>query len=263
MQLAHEEEEDLNYNLQSKIPIEVNHIKLLVFSIVTAVIGVAGIFFWYYPPCLPSRATVTARRKRRSYTPLYFNREHLSQPLGNFLCGAKRTGLGRTLFLFDWCCQHVIWSLPPSASARWECLHCTCALRCTRARAPSAPSLTDPTFWSLDCHLDEAQLQPSPSTEQSQKRKDSSFSSVFSWVSMSYVFTASFLKLELSCKFYAYGKDQILQFFPFFTGNCKIPSAACCFCKWRQNWDYLLVSNKCNTLFFLNRSRVWYYAVAN
>lgn len=101
MQLAHEEEEDLNYNLQSKIPIEVNHIKLLVFSIVTAVIGVAGIFFWYYPPCLPSRATVTARRKQRSYTPLYFNREHLSQPLGNFLRGTKRTGLGRMLFLFD------------------------------------------------------------------------------------------------------------------------------------------------------------------
>lgn len=117
------------------------------------------------------------------------------------------------LFFFDWCCQHVIWSLPPSARARWECLHCTCALRYTHAWAPSAPSLTDPTFWSLDCHLDEAQLQPSLSTEHSQRSKDSSFGSVFSWDSTSCVFITSFLKVELSCKYCAYSKDHIPQFF--------------------------------------------------
>lgn len=116
------------------------------------------------------------------------------------------------LFSLDWCCQHAIWSLPPSARAQRECLHCTCALRYTHAQAPSAPSLTDPTFWSLDCHLDEAQLQPSLSTEYGQRRKDSSFSSVFSGDSVSCVFIASFLKTELSCKYWAYGKDQIPQF---------------------------------------------------
>lgn len=45
MQLAHAEEEDLNYNPQSKIPTAVNRIKLLFFSIIIAVIRVAAIFF--------------------------------------------------------------------------------------------------------------------------------------------------------------------------------------------------------------------------
>lgn len=208
-----------------------NRIKLLFFSILTAVTRVAGIFLWYYHPSLPSCVTATARRKQRLYTPFYFNRERLSQPLSNFLHSVKCTGLGRMLFFFDWCCQHVIWSLPPSARARWECLHCTCALRYTHARAPSAPSLTDPTFWSLDCRLDEAQLQPSLSTEHSQRRKDSSFSSVFSCNSMSCVFIASFLKIELFCKYYAYGKHQIPPFFQSLWGT------AICFLQHFANED--------------------------
>lgn len=46
---------------------------------------VLGIFFWYYHASLPSRVTATACRKQRLYTPLHFNRERLSQPLGNFI----------------------------------------------------------------------------------------------------------------------------------------------------------------------------------
>lgn len=85
MQLAHEKEEDLNYNLRSKITIVMNHIKLLVFSIITAVTRVAGILFWYYHASLPSCITATAHRKQRLYTPFHFNRERLSQPLSNFI----------------------------------------------------------------------------------------------------------------------------------------------------------------------------------
>lgn len=195
-----------------------NLVKLMFFSIcfsVSPLLWPELLGFSFGIVIHPSRpVSLRLHAESKGYTHrLYFNRERLSQPLGSFLHSVKRTGLGRMLFFFDWCCQHVIWSLPPSARARWECLHCTCALRYTHARAPSAPSLTDPTFWSLDCPLDDAQLQPSLSTEHSQRRKDSSFSSVFSCDSMSCVFIASFLKIELSCKYCAYGKDQIPPFF--------------------------------------------------
>jgi len=93
--------EDVNYNLRSKIPTAMNRIELLFFSTITAVTRVAGIFFWHYHPSLPPHVTATACRKQRLYTPFYFNRERLSQPLSNFLHGVKRTGLGRMLFFFD------------------------------------------------------------------------------------------------------------------------------------------------------------------
>lgn len=93
-----------------------SRIKLLFFSIIMAVTRAAGIFRWCYHASLPSRVTATARRKQRLYTPFYWNRERLSQPLSNFI------------FLWLMLSTHYLKSAS-SARARWECLHCTCALR--------------------------------------------------------------------------------------------------------------------------------------
>lgn len=145
-----------------------NCIKLLFFPIITTVTRLAGIFFWYSHTSL-CPVSLWLHAESRGYI------HHLIPTERAF------HNPSTILFSFDWCCQRVIWSPPPSARARWECLHCTCALRYTHAPAPSAPSLTEPTLRSLDCHLDEAQLQPSLSTGHRQRRKDSSFSWVFSW----------------------------------------------------------------------------------
>lgn len=155
----------MNCSFGSKIPIVLYNVKLQLFRIITAMSRVGWVFLWYYHPFYPMSLQLHA--DSRGYVHRIISTERLSQPLGNFLHSVKCTGLGRMLFFFDWCCQHFIWSLPLSGRAQWECLHCTCALRYTHAWAPSAPSLTDPTFWSLDCHLDEAQLQSSSECSQS------------------------------------------------------------------------------------------------
>lgn len=64
---------------------------------------------------------------------------------------------------------------------------------------------------------------------------------------MSCVFIASFLKIELSCKYHAYGKDQMPRFFHSLQGTaiCSLQHASSA--NEDTSRDYLSVTNKYNT----------------
>lgn len=176
-----------------------SHSKLLLFSIIAAVTRAAGIFCWDYHASLPSRVTETAHRKQRLHTPFHWNRERLSQPLGNFI--------------LLWLMLSARYLKSASrARARWECLHCTCALHCTLLGHP-LPITHRAHFLITDCHLDKAQLQPSPSTQHSQRRKDRLFQFSFQLKVNELCDYCSFIsKIELFCK-YTCRKDQNSLFF--------------------------------------------------
>lgn len=192
--------------------------KLLLFSIITAVTRAAGIFSWYFQASLPSRVTATACRKQRLYTPFYWNRERLSQPLSNFI------------FLWLMLSTRYLYSVS-RARAQWECLHCTCALHYTLLGHPLPI-----THWThfLITWLPFGQ-SPTPALSEHTTVKEGKiafFSSVFSWKSVSCVVIGPFLKIKLFCKYYACRKDQNPLFFPpLIFGNFNMQPAECFFCK--------------------------------
>lgn len=135
--------------------------KLLLFSIITAGTGVLGFSVGVIMHPFP----------------------HVSLPLlaesrGYMHCSTGTESAFHSpsaiLFSFDWCCQHVIWSLP-AEQGLGESVCIALVRYATPCSGTLCPSLTEPTFWSLDCHLDKAQLQPSLSTQHSQRRKHSLF----------------------------------------------------------------------------------------